>query len=131
MPLLGFIKSNAEKIEIGLKDRYHPKAKRQTIRACRKDGKNFRKGDKLYLYTGLRTKGCRKLGEVVCTESIPVKMDILGDDKMENLIIHLQSIRLSYSQIETLALNDGFEDVEQFIEFFRYRMPFHGYLIKW
>lgn len=37
--------------------------KRQTIRKDGKKWKNVKVGDKLTLYTGLRTKDCRKLGE--------------------------------------------------------------------
>lgn len=49
----------------------HPK--RQTIRAIRKRG-NPKKGSLLYLYTGARTKACRKLGadaRLVCRRARP------------------------------------------------------------
>ena len=51
MPALNFKKQFAEKVETG--------EKRQTVRAKRK--RAFVVGDKLYLYTGMRTKYCRKL----------------------------------------------------------------------
>lgn len=51
MALLNFQKQFADLIEAG--------TKRQTIRAARKYP--IKVGDKLYLYTGLRTKYCRKL----------------------------------------------------------------------
>lgn len=35
--------------------------KRQTIRAPRKDNRHAKVGDKLQLYTGMRTTNCRKL----------------------------------------------------------------------
>src|SRR5665648_136068 len=40
------------------------KPKTTTIRATRK--RPFKKGDKLFLFSGLRTKYCHKLGEVIC-----------------------------------------------------------------
>lgn len=43
----------------------------QTIRPVGK--RIFRPRDKLYLYAHQRTKNCRKLGEAVCSEVVPVK----------------------------------------------------------
>lgn len=40
----------------------------QTVRATAR----ARPGDRLHLYTGMRTKACRKLGEAVCAAVIPV-----------------------------------------------------------
>ena len=39
--------------------------KRQTIRRASPKWENVKVGDKLTLYTGLRTKQCRNLGEVI------------------------------------------------------------------
>ena len=62
MPLLGFKKQFAPLVEEG--------QKRQTIRAKRRDGRNPHAGETLFLYTGLRTKSCRKLGISGC-KSVP------------------------------------------------------------
>ena len=59
MPALNFKKQFADKVERG--------EKRQTIRALRADGRNPQPGQTLFLYTGMRTKSCRKLGEAVCS----------------------------------------------------------------
>lgn len=48
--------------------------KKQTIRAKAR----CKPGDKLQLYTGQRTKNCRKLGEGVCTSVTPIKITALG-----------------------------------------------------
>ncbi|PTY03909.1 hypothetical protein DB346_02945 [Verrucomicrobia bacterium LW23] len=36
------------------------------MRADRKDGRQIVPGDTLHFFTGMRTKGCRKLGQAVC-----------------------------------------------------------------
>ena len=46
--------------------------KRQTIRAIRKDGRVPHIGSALQLYTGMRTKNCRKLKDAVCTNVWPI-----------------------------------------------------------
>lgn len=61
MPALNFKKRFEPMIESG--------DKRQTIRAKRKDCRDPKEGQTLYLYTGMRSKGCRKLGEAPCLSS--------------------------------------------------------------
>lgn len=55
MPMFNFKKQFADSVESG--------EKRQTIRARRKNRPQV--GQTAYLYTGARTKACRKLGECV------------------------------------------------------------------
>lgn len=52
--------------------------KRRTIRAPRKDGRNPKAGDKAHLYTGMRQKGCRKLGEATVTRVRGVEISHMG-----------------------------------------------------
>ena len=52
MPALNFTMF-VDKVESG--------EKRQTIRAYRKDGRDPKPGDPLYLFTGMRTTACRRL----------------------------------------------------------------------
>ena len=54
MPALNFKNQFATYVELGFRDPDHPRAKRQTIRAKRKDGRDPRQGETLYLYTGKR-----------------------------------------------------------------------------
>ena len=117
MPALNYKKHLAPLVESG--------EKRQTIRADRKDGRNPHVGDRLYHFTGLRTKVCRKLREDDCTS-------------VENICIDCHSVvvgtmYLTGIEIEVLAIADGFKDTNTFIEFFRtgYELPFYGKLIKW
>lgn len=125
MPLLGFIKEFAPSVELGLEQPEHPEAKRQTIRARRKDGRDPKAGDTLYLYTGLRTKSCRKLGEAKCLGA----SDILITGKH----VFLEGCHLNHDEMAALAKADGFQSLYAFHNFFRenHGLPFRGLLIKW
>lgn len=95
--------------------------KRQTIRPSRKYP--VKQGDKLYLYTGMRTKNCRKLGESICSKIIPISIklvDIFGDGTDINLFIFHRRSNHSFifKQAKKLALDDGFNDIDEFNNFF-------------
>lgn len=117
MPALNFKKQFAPDVESG--------KKRQTIRACRKDGRDPKPGQTLYLYTGMRTKICRKLGEVVCKSVEHISLGYLHI-KINNKI-------LGREEIKKLALADGFCCLKDFRNFFKqtHGLHFKGYLIKW
>ena len=117
MPALNFVKKFAPLVESG--------KNRQTIRPCRKDGRNPKPGCTLYLYTGMRTKGCRKLKEAECISSEPIVIDDSNIAVGGNLLNHEERWQL--------ARADGFPYTADFREFFRkqYGLPFSGYLIKW
>jgi len=99
--------------------------KRQTIRAVRKDKRKPRPGEALQLYTGMRTKSCRKLRDAVCEYTQEVRMTEAG--------MKLDGVALGVGHIQKLALDDGFKTVEAFRDFFKgeYGFPFHGVLIRW
>lgn len=69
MPLFNFQKQFADAVERG--------EKRQTIRARRKIRPKI--GQIAYLYTGARTKACRKLGEskIICVREVCIKKTIV------------------------------------------------------
>lgn len=117
MPLLGFKKQFAPLVEAG--------TKRQTIRAKRFDGKNPHQGETLYLYTGLRTKECRKLGEPLCKSVEEITIESHG--------INVAGSWLDHADVEELARKDGFDSFEQLLAFFEkeHGLPFDGLLIKW
>jgi len=117
MPVLNFLKQFEPLVASG--------EKRQTIRPPRKDGRNPQPGQTLYLYTGMRTKGCKKLTKAECISSEPILIDSF------QIIVGVKS--LSWSEQAELARLDGFENEVTFIEFFRkqHGLPFHGFLIKW
>ncbi|MFZ2809435.1 MAG: hypothetical protein WAZ60_23875 [Desulfosalsimonadaceae bacterium] len=119
---------------MGFKKRFAPMVesgtKRQTIRAKRKDGHNPHPGQTLYLYTGLRTKSCRKLGTAPCKSVEEITVDCYG--------INVSGIWLTWMERESMAKADGFENFQEMREFFSrehhvdlVKDGFSGLLIKW
>lgn len=100
-------------------------AKRQTIRATGKR-RHARPGDPLQLYTGMRSKACRKLREAVCVQSVPVHIS-------EDGVVTWDGQQLPGAQVASLALQDGFPDIAAFLDFFRtsHGLPFQGVCISW
>ena len=117
MPALNFQKQFAPKVESG--------EKRQTIRALRKDGRDPKTGDTLYLYTGMRTKSCRKLREE--------KANKVQDITITDAMTFLDGKLLDRSEIKGIAIDDGFSCLKDFRSFFArtHGLPFVGKLIKW
>lgn len=99
--------------------------KRQTIRAPRKDGRHAKPGDKLQLYTGMRTKSCRNLKDAVCHDACPI---LIEADK----IWTFQPQEL-HTDLDAWAKLDGFQSWEEMRAFFTqaHGLPFNGVLIRW
>ena len=99
--------------------------KRQTIRADRK--RHARPGEALQLYTGMRTKACRKLltPDPICLSVEPVLID--------EARIRIGDHWLSENERNQLAIADGFANWGECFRFFRdvHGFPFRGVLIKW
>lgn len=121
MPALNFQARFAPLVEAG--------EKTQTIRARRKDGRDPKPGDRLYLYTGMRTKSCRKLATAECTSVKPIKVFRLGavidSDGHDDV--------RAGGAAESFASADGFESYAEMAGWF-YRthgLPFNGLLIRW
>jgi hypothetical protein len=102
--------------------------KRQTIRAQRKVP--IKAGDKLYFYTGMRSKACRKLGEAVCTAVEPIRM---GQGPGRRLRVWIGERELTDDEIEALAHADGFDTTEDMRLWFVLMCghSFSGQLIRW
>lgn len=100
--------------------------KQQTIRSPRK--RHTKPGEAMQLYTGMRTKACRKLvtPDPLCLSVEPLLMhDALG--------IKLNDHWLTKEALTRLALADGFADWDECLRFFNavHGLPFEGVLIKW
>lgn len=123
MPALNFQARFAPLVESG--------QKRQTIRALRK--RPIRQGDTLYLYTGQRRPGAKLLKTTLCTEARAIEICLSG----EGAGIFMDGTRLLTETRAALAAADGFETVNQLIEWFRQthglseERPFRGQVIRW
>ena len=115
MPALNFQKRFAAAVEVG--------DKTQTIRAYRK--RPIEVGDKLYLYTGMRTKLCRKLLDAVCESVSHIEIDWVNAG--------LDGLGLTDEECDKLAIDDGFDSYQQMVEWFdkTHGTPFRGVLIQW
>lgn len=99
--------------------------KRQTVRRAAR----CKPGDRLQLYTGMRTKGCRKLGEAVCTR---VERVIIPAPPLRHLMLGEGRVLRGKAAV-AFARADGFESLEAFFAFFamHYSLPFDGVVISW
>lgn len=113
--------------------------KRQTIRAARADGfSRFKSGDRLFLYTGMRTKQCRKLGDGSCTQVVPIRIaEVGGEPRVFRRLAHVSEPNcwrlVSASDLASVAHLDGFRDGPEMLKFLTklHRLPFTGHIIRW
>ncbi len=120
MPLLGFQKRFAPLVESG--------EKRQTIRAYRKDGRDPKVGDRLYLYTGGYNESRRKMGESVATDVRRIRLEITRSFWIYSLGYR---VRMSPEEISQIAVADGFRNLDAMHDYFKDLLPFEGLLIRW
>lgn len=113
MPAFNFQPRFADLVESGQKT--------QTIRKTLRG----KVGDTVYLYTGQRTKNCRKLGEgrIVSIQAINIQQNV----------IFVGDWILSEKQDDSLASADGFADRSEMLDWFKkqHGLPFDGFLYKW
>ena len=122
MPLLGFQARFANAVESG--------EKQQTIRAYRKDKRDPKVGDRLFLYTGLRQKGARKLGEGIVTSAEAV---MLAPTFSRANCWTVGGNALTRAERREMAHRDGFTDATEMRAWFEkaHGLPFEGLLIRW
>ncbi|HBS43197.1 MAG TPA: hypothetical protein DEA26_10980 [Oceanospirillales bacterium] len=115
MALLNFQKRFAPDVKSG--------KKRQTIRRTRK--RPIKAGERLHLYTGLRTRSTAKLGESICISTMKIWIYPDGSIRMAGVLIDPADER-------DLIREDGFKTKAEFVDFF---CPdgevFEGDLIRW
>lgn len=128
MPAYNFQKQFAPLVESG--------QKRQTIRAIGKR-RHARPGESLQLYTGQRTKACRKLispdPECVSVQAVYMFKIIERRRDSHAYQLYLDGELVFWDEVQTIASADGFENSTEFFNFFEdaHGMPFRGFLIKW
>lgn len=115
--------------------------KRQTTRPIRKN-RHAKIGDKLQLFTGLRTKECRKLltKEPICTavDAIEIHLSDCTHAKIERIVVNGRE--LLDDEVEAFAKADGFlgsatqapsEEMAAFFYHFYGSGVFRGRVIHW
>lgn len=106
--------------------------KLQTIRQRRKDGRVPKPGDRVTLFTGMRTVYCRRLGESVVVECFPVHLDL---EELGRRVIVSNGIRLHVGEAESFAKLDGFSGAWEMLNWFRetYKpaTAFDGFCVRW
>lgn len=128
MPAYNFQKQFALLVESG--------QKRQTIRAIGKR-RHARPGESLQLYTGQRTKACRKLispdPECLSVQAVYMFKIIERRRDSDAYQLYLDGELVFWHDIPEIANADGFENPTDFFNFFEdtHGMSFRGILIKW
>lgn len=112
-------------------------AKRQTIRAHRK--RHARPGEALQLYTGMRTRQCRKILVVdpICESVAPVRLLFTRGNGELGIIV--DGAELPLDKWEAFARADGFPTLLDMVVFWFAnhgrdgvdQIDFNGALIKW
>lgn len=112
--------------------------KAQTIRGERK--RHARLGEKVQLFTGMRTRSCRKLGESTCVAVERVKILFPIGNRPATIAIyslcgwHIRDL-FWRSDLDDFARADGFDDFSDMTEFWANTHPgqdfFSGTIIRW
>lgn len=123
MPAYNFKKEFASLVESG--------QKQQTIRQTSRGAKV---GGTAYLYTGMRTKVCRKLGEGTIIEVLQIAITrTRTGSPYAYTISNGKRDHYAMTGLDELARADGFASRSEMVSWFenQYGLPFNGYLHKW
>ena len=82
-----------------------------TLRAPRKDGRDPKSGQPLYLFTAMRTKQCKKFAEKPCRFAVTIKL------YWENILIPGIGWLRTNREVELFSRLDGFENYAAFCAF--------------
>ena len=95
------------------------------VRVAAATGLPAKPGDVIDLYTGMRTKQCRRLARVECIEVVTFRIDRVGG-KAE------VRVRSDPADAEAQARADGFENSAAMLDWFEetHGLPFRGLLIR-
>lgn len=98
--------------------------KTQTIRRFRK--RPIKVGDRLFLFTGMRTKYCVRIGQAVCTNRYVIKINRKGIDYGCNVV-------RDPINLDALARMDGFKCWDDMRRWWLLNngLPFKGHMYMW
>jgi hypothetical protein len=85
-----------------------------TIRRCRVDKKDPKIGQRVKLFTGMRTLRCSSLGTVEVVERKKISIQVIG----EKHVVTLDDRELGNWELLLLAADDGFDSIASFLDFF-------------
>jgi hypothetical protein len=103
--------------------------KRSTIRLRRKNGRDAKPGQTLYLFTGMRTKQCERLLEIRCEKVRPINII----QRAYGYRIRVRGHLLGVNELRALRLSEGFVTMEDMMIWFKkhHGKNFSGLLIEW
>jgi hypothetical protein len=108
------------------------KIKRQTIRNFRKIP--IRVGERLFFFTGMRTKHCKKFGEAICTHTCQI---IITECSVKTITATGWTIITDKFFLNHFAIKDGFKDWNDLIQWWKknhgencFRPEYKGTLIE-
>lgn len=103
--------------------------KLHTIRGNR--ARHARVGEAVQLYTGMRTRACRKIGDGVCWAVPPILLVVAGDYEVALCRRRITCV----AGLDRFAQRDGFRDWDEMIAFWHRQHPevrrFEGVMICW
>ena len=104
--------------------------KRHTLRNDRK--RHARVGEDVQLYTGMRTRSCKKLGTGVCIAVLRVRLDF-EHQRVE--FLETGHAITTAEDTDAFAVHDGFEDWRDMAAFWAKEHPglsaWEGVMIQW
>lgn len=90
-------------------------------------GNRWKVGDKIHFCIGLRTKNYFRFAPVMEVKKVQkIKINHYDDGA---IFVHIDGNYFGYEDFEKVAINDGFESNEQFIEYFN--KDFEGQIVHW
>lgn len=112
--------------------KFSPKILAGTKRSTIRSKQRCKVGDKMQLYTGQRTKACKKLMDAVCIGTSKIRISSDGIWKRSQTKGDCRPTS-PLGFMPFLHEQEGFQNAQEFVDFFRreYGLPFVGYLHVW
>ena len=122
--ILGFLKGfnvNGKRKLTNFEEKIKKGIKIHTIRVDEKC--RWKKGNKIHFATGVRTSNYNCFKEGVCVD--------IQNVEFSDRNIWIDGIKCTWDEIEDLAINDGFDSVDDFWWWFDQYKSFEGKIIHW
>lgn len=122
-------------VAYSFQSRFRPKIearlKRHTLRNDRK--RHARVGEALQLYTGMRTRQCKKIGDATCTAVLRIRLDF--EYRRVEFLESGHAITTP-DDTDAFAVGDGFDDWKDMRAFWAEQHPeitkaWEGVMIQW